>query len=223
MAMIEEYYILYADVLGYKNEIEKDEEGFLSSIRSLMQKAREKDWENLIIFTFSDNILVFIKGDEDKNLKFLCHYAARLQELIFRDKNLLLRGGITKGNLYYSKENYFVYGTGLVNAVILEEKMAVYPRIILDSKLSESNYIQNSQYTIMTDSDSAKFINYLNYYHKGINNVDKCRKSNFQKFLSNHNKKVDELKNNTDTLSKGLWLKSYFEKIEPTIHKEWLE
>lgn len=42
-----------------------------------------------------------------------------------------MRGGITKGKFY--EDDLFVHGKALIKAVELEEKHAIYPRILIDS------------------------------------------------------------------------------------------
>lgn len=210
MCKLNSYYILYFDVLGYRNKIFSDEKGFLYAIKELFRRCTEKKW-NAIIRTFSDNVMVCVKDCGEGALKFLCHYASRIQELILREHGLLLRGAITKGNLYF--DDQFVYGTGLVSAVELEEKDAVYPRIIIDKKLDSENYIRCSQHTVLADNDRYHYINFLNYYDPKINPNGK-RDKNWIQLSDSIRKAIDEMNQNSSLDKKRSWLSTYYTNIK---------
>lgn len=210
MRKLNSYYILYFDVLGYRNKIFSDEKGFLYAIKELFRRSTEKNW-NAIIRTFSDNVMVCIEDGYEGALKFLCHYASRIQELILREHGLLLRGAITKGNLYF--DNQFVYGTGLVSAVELEEKDAVYPRIIIDKKLDSENYIRCSKHTVLADNDRYHYINFLNYYDPKINPNGE-RDKNLVQLSDSIRKAIDEMNQNSSLDKKRTWLSAYYTDIK---------
>ncbi len=210
MRKLNSYYILYFDVLGYRNKIFSDEKGFLYAIKELFRRSTEKNW-NAIIRTFSDNVMVCIEDGYEGALKFLCHYASRIQELILREHGLLLRGAITKGNLYF--DNQFVYGTGLVSAVELEEKDAVYPRIIIDKKLDSENYIRCSKHTVLADNDRYHYINFLNYYDPKINPNGE-RDKNWIQLSDSIRKAIDEMNQNSSLDKKRTWLSAYYTDIK---------
>lgn len=209
MCKLGEYYILYFDVLGYCNKIKENEENFLDDIKNLVDRSTEKKW-NVTIRIFSDNVLVCKKSSEKNALKFLCHYAARIQELMLRNKALLLRGAITKGDLYI--DDKFVYGTGLVDAAELEEKQALYSRIIISEKLDKEEYIKQSEHTILVDDDKHNYINFLNYYHRGINSNGE-RDENWKTLNQSIYRCLKELNDNKLT-EKKKWLENYVNKIK---------
>lgn len=209
MSSLESYYILYFDVMGYCNKITRDEIGFLKNIKNLFLRSTEKEWD-IVIRTFSDNIMACVKTSSTNGLKFLCHYAARIQELMLRTNELLLRGAITKGSLYFDKK--FVFGKGLVRAAKLEEKVAKYPRIIIDETLNNENYIKNSQYTLLTDKDSYKYINFLNYYNPNIN-LNGERNKNWVRLKESIKNCISDL-NKPDCIEKKDWLMNYYDKIK---------
>lgn len=210
MGKLNTYYILYFDVLGYRNKIFSDERGFLSAIKELFKRSTEKNW-HAVIRTFSDNVMVSVEDGSDGALRFLCHYASRIQELILREHGLLLRGAITKGNLYF--DNQFVYGTGLVQAVELEENVAVYPRIIIDRKLGNEDYILRSRHTIFSDKDGYSYINFLNYYDPHINPNGE-RDGNWIQLKRSIERAINEMSSNQDLTPKRLWLSSFYDNIK---------
>ena len=51
----------------------------------------------------------------------------------------LMRGAITEGPFYKNKNNdVFVYGKALIDAVDMEEKLAIYPRVLTQKSIQEA-------------------------------------------------------------------------------------
>jgi len=171
---ISEHYILYIDILGYKSAMLKiGEAQFLQKIDSLFARAL-KSYESMSkqgktphqAFSykfFSDNIVVAIECDirpdiSQRALYSLCYLAYVTQGKFMLDR-LMLRGAITKG-MFYISDNY-VFGSGLINAHELE-RIAMYPRIIVDKSLNEE--LHSMPYTdniFLKDSDGYTRIHYL--------------------------------------------------------------
>lgn len=61
------------------------------------------------------------------------NFAAYFQGLAFK-KGYIVRGGISVGT--YIINDHMVWGKALVDAVYLEENVAVYPRIVLDNSIA---------------------------------------------------------------------------------------
>lgn len=192
-----EYYVAYFDVLGYKEAFKKSEdisEKLIESIESsidLMKKIvsiinapsdRLMDEKPEIEYKiFSDNILICYK--EQKNIiseYFLASFlrlVATIQRVFFERPHLIVRGGITKGPLYLTKD--FVGGKALIDVVELEES-AVYPGIVVDNCiLSDLNpKIQNvflkkfietpCQDLLVKSTDDKFFLNYIISYNPWI-------------------------------------------------------
>ncbi len=87
------------------------------------------------INTFSDNILISIKCNEQKFSKGLHDICSFLQIIIINalKQGLLLRGGLTYDDFY--RESDFIYGTALVRAYETESRHAIYPRIVVDADI----------------------------------------------------------------------------------------
>lgn len=166
---LEECYILYVDLLGYKAIMnEMPEKEFLKIIDRSYREVK-KDLEIMSRLThsnsvfdyklFSDNIVVATKADSAHALYSLSYIAYYLQR-DFIEKGIICRGAITKGQLYISAE--YVFGSGLIRAYELENRVAFYPRIILD-RLPEVNSVLDN-YTdsfFYHDSDGYVIIDYL--------------------------------------------------------------
>jgi hypothetical protein len=91
--------------------------------------------------------------------------AAHFQELAASGSvGWMLRGGITIGQLYI--DEIMVWGEALVKAYYLEDKVALYPRVILDSNvISEIKDDSVLSEYIRKDFDDLTFLNYLNNCH----------------------------------------------------------
>ena len=134
------YFLAYLDILGTKDIVARDKDDrYLNNLNKIYEKAIStksiiNDWNNFHINAkiFSDNILLFIKADEQNDrdkLKALIGLASMIQCAALM-QGYLLRGSVTYGNFFENER--FVHGQALVRAVNLEEKNAIYPRIIID-------------------------------------------------------------------------------------------
>lgn len=197
----DDYYILYFDILGYKDKIDKyGEEYFLHIIYAVMDTINSvyEDAQKGKLFgyhIFSDNIIIFVKKDNDladaQKIILLIKDAFIIQRNLMGQYGILIRGAITQGKLFYGKD--FVYGKGLINAYMMEDNQAVYPRIIIDKEcmmdlrqmMEPDSIIEKMYHTveevICIDSDNEYFIGYINvfdfsyerfanylYYHKNL-------------------------------------------------------
>ena len=138
-----EYLLSYFDILGYKNIInnlsESEESKLISDINNIIKKANRynkkygREWY-LKTYSFSDNFLLVMKI-ESKGTIFnsFVLFLGILQEIQYEmviNYGLFIRGSIVKGQVYAG--NNFVYGKGLINAYEIENKIAIFPRIIID-------------------------------------------------------------------------------------------
>lgn len=130
------------DFLGSRKNIKENANLLLRDILSLFITAKEELEKTSSDFPygqikhriFSDNIIVSCELDDNLlNNKFrigmILQFAASFQKGALR-KGYLLRGGITIGK--YFCNDVLVWGSALVEAVGLEEKVALYPRIIIN-------------------------------------------------------------------------------------------
>ena len=153
-SQIREYYIAYLDILGYRNFFSEHEEeisNFHVRINDAIQRTKEfikRINDSLILKQslhfetriFSDNILLCMDVSEDylesvRAIAFLQMVSDIQREFITR-YGLFLRGGIKRG--FISLNNDYIFGQGLIDVVEIEEKIAMYPRIIIDEILANS-------------------------------------------------------------------------------------
>lgn len=128
---------------------------------------------------------------------------------------LLIRGGLTVGELYHDEN--IVYGPAMIRAYEMENKMAIYPRIIVDMKAFAqycSNYIDDSVKTskilslIECDQDGMLFIDMLRqstgFYLEGY----------YHWLVDIRSIVVEGLKNDDlSVLMKYRWFKNYFNAV----------
>lgn len=189
-----EYYVAYFDVLGYKEAFKKSEDisahlvksieasillmrALLSIINTPPDEPIDKNPE-IEYKIFSDNILIYYKETTDPlsaiPLVYFLRLVASIQRVFFEGTQLIVRGGITKGPLYLTKD--LVGGKALIDAVELENT-AVYPRIVVDDCILnelDSFKMQNDLFKSMIeascldllvkDIDDKHFLNYIMSY-----------------------------------------------------------
>ena len=171
---IEEYYIAYVDLLGYKNFFEKHADrvyDFLKTIqvaiettKGIVLKSNSSPILNkyadmdIKVKIFSDNILLCLKT-ENKQIEIIrlltfLSLIADIQRSFITEYGLFLRGGVTIGEMSFNDD--FVFGQGVIDGVEMEAR-AIYPRIILSRLivdfLFQRHYI--SDYELQRCADVA--------------------------------------------------------------------
>lgn len=144
------YCIAYLDFLGATESMKKNDNKFLNHIYSVYFNAlNDVAFTNVVtqkdigIKIFSDNILLSVKiGEDDSNrvakIEKIINFAGNIYNDALKH-GYLIRGGITEGEFYKDDSNIFVYGKALIEAINLEEKIAIYPRIVVQNSIKESN------------------------------------------------------------------------------------
>ena len=175
-----DYVVCYVDFLGSKRNIDKTgEKSFFENIHdafsfALNVESKLKIFGDLQFKVFSDNILIAHevsnssdKGDiyqAYKNITlFLKSFAPR-----FIQQGVLFRGGITYGKLAIN--DVMVWGGALVNAVKIEENIAIYPRIVVSQELLNvfalyglDEYDFEEKFSCLRDNDGCVFVDYVHY------------------------------------------------------------
>lgn len=148
-----------ASTLNYKQGISGKSGEVLPSSRKVTQ--------------FSDSVVVSYLSDEVGSLANMLYDVLHLQlELI--NRNMLIRGAISRGKLYHSED--FVFGPALVEAAELE-KLAMYPRVIVDREILQNDGIvdpgfsspskpahRTAESLVARDLDGLYFVDYFAVY-----------------------------------------------------------
>lgn len=176
--MTRKYYksiFAFLDLLGVKESIKYDNGEFLdklgkiydSTLRRYKSECNIKFRDIIRTKIFSDNIVFECKINDGDGFEEFCQIAfitAILQEELLKN-NLLLRGAITKGDSFL--DDVLVFGKALSEAYLLEDKFALYPRVIISKelvKIVSSKILSVSPITYMcvVDRDGEYYIDYLN-------------------------------------------------------------
>ncbi len=145
--MYQKAIVTFIDILGFGDFVKQSDAASISRVLDALHKETsppifdinvEKD-DHAEVISFSDSIVRVRKIKTEKNKKYpmgvlfeeilsLVHAQGKLI-----DFNILIRGGVSVGDIYISKGR--VFGPGLIQAYELESKYALYPRIIIDPLL----------------------------------------------------------------------------------------
>lgn len=167
MKKLTKHLVLYIDMLGTTNKIDDDsaQETVLNNIWEIISLAKSlisADKKGMKIQTFSDNIV--LATEVENNIPFYPEIfcaAAILQKLFIARYAWAVRGAIVVDDFYIDED--LVWGKALVKAHTIEEKVAIYPRIIVDNSIVEELKRKNSSYIdddIIEDDDGMYYINY---------------------------------------------------------------
>lgn len=159
--------VMYIDLLGVKDRIVTDTKGALAESLSWIFSNFYKcitgihEEKYLKIKVFSDNIII-ARGIENEelnqriNLSQMIALAESFQWLSIFRSGILVRGGITIGDLYI--DDTFVIGKALLDVYNLEKNVAVYPRIIIDDSIL--NLVAENAH-VCRDFDGKTFVDFL--------------------------------------------------------------
>jgi len=168
-----DYLIAYFDILGYSKTVsnisEYEESELITHIIGIAKKIYElkKKYEEgfpFKIYSFSDNFLIAVKIKNTEyyfnEFVFLIGLLQEVQFEIILYRGLFIRGSLVKGKLYAGKS--LVYGKGLITAYEIEDKVAIYPRIIVDKQLlSELPRFFSDDVSVDNNNDFLDFINQM--------------------------------------------------------------
>lgn len=181
-ALLEQYYIAYFDILGYKaffDDNGNDMLEFLQSNISLANDVVRKTSPNVVfsdtnfeIKSFSDNFMILIRkansNSDYQAVKSLVYLLALLQLRFLEKYSILIRGSITKGDAFLN--NNIIFGEGLIRAVELEGQ-ATFPRIILDDSRFDVDVCESlCEKCVAKDEDDKYYIDFFDIIGTGIGN-----------------------------------------------------
>jgi hypothetical protein len=187
-----DHLIAYMDILGYKDyfkeHFDKNPDKivkFHNAIDKAFDKAIKESEFNKFghpqIKLFSDNILISVKCVEKEQIMhtyeilLLIIIVSNIQRIFFSNYGLVLRGAIVKGSFYMHNDGKYVFGKALIDAVELEEKDSIYPRVIIKTEIVDKllELIRDPLFAnmpiipllvrkfILRDGDKQYFVNYF--------------------------------------------------------------
>ena len=178
----EERYCLFLDILGFKEVVEQSAQiganaartghptaGIYFSLKQIASSLKYKaavvgangvmKASSRVVTQFSDSVVVSYRATESGGLAEMLYDVLHLQ-LALIQRGLLIRGAITKGLLHHDQD--FVFGPALNEAAELE-KVAMYPRVIVDRDLLKA-----------ADISVASMANSGNYSERSVQSLLAC-------------------------------------------------
>lgn len=236
----ENRFIAFLDILGFKNWIEKTviNESIFNTIKAgldYISNEREELYHghysdmrinNKEISVFSDSIV--ISYSMDKGSLFYV-----LMDLIYicinlNSKGIFVRGGVSFGKLYH--KNHECFGPAMVKAYELEQKQAIYPRIVVEPEVvkngimnpgpantpkQELAYIEK-----LLSEDKGEGIFYLDYLsqYEEMDSIEEymdliCK---IKKHVANN---LEQTKNHEHLFRKYIWFAKYYNKTVEKVFK----
>lgn len=256
--------ICFMDILGFKELIDNYDADITSTLLQDIQESFSLAMSNLTNGndsienknvlkhlqhqTFSDNISISIPyfDNEDDflaNFNLLTVYVRGFQ-LIMMNKGFFTRGGISIGS-YYADKN-IIFSKGLVTAYEIESKKAIYPRVVIDTKIIEKiiNYNHSKIIAhglgkaIIHDWENTSFLNpfrqsehtieqvksLINQYATGVDIADELRliteKLGVQTIRLLENSTKEELKN-MELIKEKIAINAYRNKDKESIFSKY--
>jgi hypothetical protein len=163
----QDYAFLFLDIMGFKNIVEKAEPvntvQLIEVLKSMNDRVKNHcefltkvNNKSLSAITFSDCTIVFTPSGsrdfEKKNAVNLCCMAADALYWGFMQKHVLVRGGLSFGNLMHDGD--VVFGKAF-NEAYTTEQSARYPRIAIH----ESAFPHVDKTRLSTDDDGTSWLN----------------------------------------------------------------
>lgn len=215
-------FVALLDVLGYKNKIKADRESLRESFKNSLESA-------LAIFAgineaeigyqaISDTIIV-TAHPATPLVEFLA-VLARVQRSFLRN-GLFIRGGIAFAQHF--KSGTLTYSHALPVAYELEQKQAVYPRIVIDSNIVQmigSGEKLESEAQAIKDGHFICVENGVYFLNIAQDSLDEC----YELARSIYDADKDFLEGNEHELAKHRWFQNFLiamseQPIEPYMKK----
>ena len=211
--------VAYVDLLGTSEAIKNDvNDSNLYSMNYILQAALDMCSDKYLspaevkVKSFSDNIVFSTELPDDieelernariHNIVELCAYF----QIAAFSRGIATRGGITIGPFFCN--NIFVWGKALLRAYHLENKVAMYPRIVLDTcvvnLLPECDDLGNKHHT-EKDADGIVFLDYLSFF------TMPSRNEYIKRALHDTETIITALNNDERAIQKIRWVASYLE------------
>lgn len=253
MKKYERRLVAFIDILGfsaYVKESEKDSsklEVLFSALKSLKKYETPGKWNQKIIEVeedaqkkgienfeiakhtnctcFSDSIIISVNLTELEINAATSTLVANISMIgaYLLSKGLLIRGGLTVGNLIHTEDN-IVVGQALIEAHSIESNTSVFPRIVVSKSL-----LNDLQYPITQKKDRYPYHQYLKRFEDGcvgfhqlifyevmqaaLEDDSNFLRDNLNKAKSAIIAGLDEHFNNSALFAKYNWLKTKYNDL----------
>lgn len=221
----EDRVIVFIDILGFREHIKRttidqshfknlrDTLNFISTLKTANDGEEDKE-----VTVFSDSIVISYPVKLPGSVFWLLLDIIHIQLEMAR-KGILMRGGVAVGQLCHIDK--IVYGPAMVEAFELENKTAIYPRVIISEQVFRTaiQYPGNSPMEdleligdlVKQDLDGLWYVDFLRQREEVDYEYDYFKALHTVKKLIEDEIKLNETK--TDVRMKYEWLKSYFNQV----------
>lgn len=218
-------YVAFLDILGFKNIVKEQDCDYIYETMNKLHDLTKHSlnfngfdimaYEKIKHIILSDSIVIYIESDIEDSFVALMHVCYLLQQhLASLEYPIFLRGGITKGPLCF--DDTIVFGNALTQAYLLENNIAVYPRIIFTGNILDEGR-KNAKYLfpeidglgVMYKKDKDELF-YIDYFGRGIHDVDNY-KQYYDNILSFCETVLDS-ETNQRIRDKYIWIKNMVKK-----------
>lgn len=156
----ENYFVAFLDVLGFK-EMVYNHPDKINKYFQVVNEAIEyvkSQANNVGFITISDSIIISMHHDYEgynKNdiFQMFCRIIGFLQRRL-ASNDIWIRGAISSGEAYFNETQNQIVGKAYIDAYNLEESLALYPRVIIDSRIIKELGFENAHNFIDTMNDS---------------------------------------------------------------------
>ena len=220
----EEKYVAFLDILGFREMVNKNDteliNTYLNTVQEGIKSAKDTYFnekklkiESIII---SDSILLAVDKNNDikeslDNLLYLCISVGMIQSLL-SPNGIWLRGGISFGKTYFSQTDNQIIGPAYISAYDIENKIAKYPRVVLDSRIINELGFDNAEELIKKINNRSNQDILYPWNNQHIIKKDIPLFIDYIGFMLDHN--------DLGLDNKKFFLKTLITKIKEKIYKE---
>lgn len=172
------HFIAFLDILGFSNMVKSDFESptqnktFLNKLFEIYKYTSNLHESSLglNIIQFSDSIVLSVPFSEESFSQFISVIATYQYDLFC--EGIICRGRIASGKQFLQEG--FLFSNGLIEAYMIENEIAKYPRIVVSTDLIELIYKNgeiDKNIPLIKENDGLFFVDFL----KDRNLVDSSR------------------------------------------------
>lgn len=223
----------YLDILGFKEMIieafkQNTYTQLLNRLRSaIMEKSeliKSPGYGRWHVKAFTDNIVLGCPFLLDRESEFgFVSTEMAYHQMDLALEGFFVRGGLSMGPLYMDEN--IAFGTGLINAHEIEQKLANNPRIVLDTNVTKLVIQHMEEYYafpqespqnsfLLIDFDGQVFINYL---YTSIGDEDYVNSEALIKHKNNIENNLKKFRKDKNVFPKYSWLAAYHNYFCSTI------
>lgn len=231
-------FIAFIDILGFKDMVKNIENHIFSRVFSALNYLNEdmsesntqhdlliyeqtedglieRELGNPIMTYVSDCVIISVDLTFD-GFYSLCNKVTKFTNDLMAD-GLFVRGAITKGYVYHNGK--ILFGEGYIRAYQLEEKSAIYPRVIIDDDVIDFLKDYNGQFPLneggVKKAENYTYLRifpwyYFSYYTMGWNNYLMRVRGHILYNLNKYDARVDVTSKELKKLSSDYYWKEVY-------------